>query len=600
MLSTKTHRTVTSLLMGVACLSAPLWAASPVKLAGAITGMVSDSLGAPRMGATVLLLNRQDRIFDKAITDERGEFKFLGLFPDLYSIKVTLATFVPALRRNIAVRAGLESVLNVNLNNLFSTIQITYPAIENGNLMKDDWKWILRGAAATRPVLRFADPPPWEPPAKPGHSERSAVFSDMHGMLTVSAGQGTLAGAVGNQAELGTAFALAASFRGSSQVQVSGNVGGSQSGLPAAAFRTSYSHALAGGTPEVSVTMRQLYLPGRASAAITGNDSALPMLRTMSASVDDRAQISDSASVQYGFTLDSVSFLDHLNYYSPYARVNYSLGDAGEMHFSFSSGNARPELGAGVSDDSDLERDLNTLGMFPNVSLRGGHAQVQRGNEFEVAYERKAGSRTFSLSAYHESVSNAALSLVAPVGAFISGDILPDLFSNSSIVNAGDYQSNGYTTGITQNFGDHLSATVMYGSTGALGMAGGNLESNSPDELRSMIRAGRRHAAVVRVSAISPWSGTRIVASYQMLADNRWAMVGNIYSMDTMRPLPGLNIYIRQPIPRIPMLPWRMEATADIRNLLAQDYLPFGMAGGQTALLVETPRSFRGGFNFIF
>jgi hypothetical protein len=47
------------------------------------------------------------------------------------------------------------------------------------------------------------------------------------------------------------------------------------------------------------------------------------------------------------------------------------------------------------------------------------------------------------------------------------------------------------------------------------------------------------------------------------------------------------------------MLPWRMEATADLRNLLAQGYLPLNVAG-QSLLLVETPRSFRGGLSFIF
>jgi hypothetical protein len=48
------------------------------------------------------------------------------------------------------------------------------------------------------------------------------------------------------------------------------------------------------------------------------------------------------------------------------------------------------------------------------------------------------------------------------------------------------------------------------------------------------------------------------------------------------------------------MLPWRMEATADLRNMLAQGYLRLGMADGQSVLLVETPRSFRGGLSFIF
>src|SRR5581483_11231751 len=80
-----------------------------------------------------------------------------------------------------------------------------------------------------------------------------------------------------------------------------------------------------GNGPEISVTMRQLLMPG------SGAEGNLPMLRTVSASYDDRAQISDNLSLQYGFTLDSVSFVDHLNTFSPYARLVYSLGDQGEV-----------------------------------------------------------------------------------------------------------------------------------------------------------------------------------------------------------------------------------------------------------------------------
>jgi hypothetical protein len=48
------------------------------------------------------------------------------------------------------------------------------------------------------------------------------------------------------------------------------------------------------------------------------------------------------------------------------------------------------------------------------------------------------------------------------------------------------------------------------------------------------------------------------------------------------------------------MLPWRMEATADLRNMLAQGYLSLGTISGQQLLLVENPRSVRGGLSFIF
>ena len=140
----------------------------------------------------------------------------------------------------------------------------------------------------------------------------------------------------------------------------------------------------------------------------------------------------------------------------------------------------------------------------------------------------------------------------------------------------------------------------MYGSMGALTADKRELVSDSPDELRSMIHASRRHAATTRITATSPWTGTHMVASYQWTGDRRWAMPGNSYSTQAIRQTPGLNLYIRQPIPGLGMLPWRMEATADLRNLLAQGYLPLTTSSGQSLLLVETPRSFRGGLSFIF
>jgi hypothetical protein len=56
----------------------------------------------------------------------------------------------------------------------------------------------------------------------------------------------------------------------------------------------------------------------------------------------------------------------------------------------------------------------------------------------------------------------------------------------------------------------------------------------------------------------------------------------------------GVNFYVRQPLPNI--LPWRMELTAELRNLLAQGYLPMG----GHSVLTAAPRAVRGGLNFIF
>lgn len=591
------YKTALPLIPAIVCLGIP-WvarAAAPVKLSGAIAGFVTDPVGVPQMGATVLLLNRQDRVCEKTLTDEHGEFRFLGLFPDVYSVRVTLAAFIPALRRGVMVQPGMRSVLAVNLNTLFSSIQLAYPPLENGAFMSDDWKWMLRGASATRPALRFteADLSP-----SPRFHSRAKVFSETRGVVRVSAGDGAPATGIATEADLGTAFALATSLYGSNQLEVSGNLGyGSQTGVPMAAFRTSYTRA--GGGPVVSVTMRQLYAVGRVGPAAGVTDAGNPMLRAVSASVDDHVKLGDQLSLTYGFTLDSVTFLQHTNYFSPYARLSYAFDDGGELSVAYSSGNARPDLAGSAADGAELQQGLSTLGMLPRFSLRGGRQKIQRGEEFEVAYSRKIGSRVYGLSAYREAVTDAALSMITPDGLFAAGDILPDLFSGNSIFNAGDYHSTGYSASVTQNLGEHLAASLMYGSMGALTAGGRYPVNGNADELRSMIRPGRRTAATARITATLPGSGTHLIASYQW-TDSHWAMPGHLYSTQPVSPLPGFNIYVRQPVPMLSFRPCRVEVTADLRNMLAQGYLPLGAPGGPRVMLVETPRSVRGGFNFIF
>src|ERR1017187_8416979 len=598
MMTTRTHISVSSVVLGLVCLAAagPVSGAVSVRLSGAIAGSVTSGDGVPQMGATVMLFNRQEGLSQKVFTDEKGGFAFPGLLPDIYSIRVTLASFVPAIKNNILVQPGMRSVLNVSMATLFSSIHLVYPA-EHPAFMSDDWKWVLRTASSTRPVMRMLPVPDV---AADEEKQHSTVFSDTRGLLMFSAGDGSLVAGFGSSADMGTAFALATSLFGSNQFQFAGNVGsGAQSGIPSAAFRTTYSRTVGPASPEVSVTMRELFLPNRMGLAIFGPEGDVPMLRSISANLDDHTRITDALSLQYGIALDSVSFSDHLSYFSPYARLTYSLGDAGEIEFAYTSGNARPDLAAPGGPDDPLQREIGTLALFPLVSLRAGRAGVQRGEDLEAGYSRTMGSRKFSVSTYHESVANLALTIAAPDGFLPVGDILPDFFSGTAMFNAGSFASMGYIASATQNVGDNLSATVMYGSTGALTADRSEPVSSNPDELRAMIHSGRQQSMTVRVVGTSPHTGTHIVAGYQV-ADGRFSVPEPIYSTSSLRPQPGLNIYVRQAIPILSGLPWRMEVTADLRNLLQQGYLPLATADGSRLVLMENPRMFRGGLSFIF
>jgi len=595
MVTNKAHNTAACMLAGFLCLLAPGAgdAAEAVKLSGSIAGVVNDSRGVPQMGATVTVYNRQDRQVGKALSDENGQFRLAGLFPSMYSLRVTLASFVPAVRKDISVEAGRLRLLHVSLNTLFSSIQLDYPNIESGSLISDDWKWVLRSASDVRPVMRFQ-----EQPVGAGQDPPVTVFADTRGILRLSAGDGQMVTNAASEADLGTAFALETSLYGNSLLQLSGNFGyGSQTGVPAAAFRTSYSHELAGGKPVVSVTMRQLYLPERVGPVLAGTDAGIPILRTLSASVDNRTQVTDNVSVQYGSQVDMVSFLDHLTYLSPYARLSWAVDDATDLEVAYSSGNARPEMGDATADEAELRQDLNTLGMFPRLSLAEGRTRLQRGVEYEVAATRKMGSRAVRLSAYREALDDAAIAMVMPAGFFMAGNMVPDLFSNTSVFNAGNFEMTGLDAAVTQNLGEHATASVSYGNEGALTAWHEELVSDSPDELRSMIHAGRRQAVTGRLAMTAPRTGTHLIASYQIaLGDARWVMAGNPYSMQPLRSLPGLNVGLRQPIPGLGK---RVEATAELRNILAQGYLGINTSSGRL-LLVDNPRSVRGGLAFIF
>jgi hypothetical protein len=596
------------MVLGLVCLAVagPASGAVSVSLSGAIAGSVTDPNGVPQMGALVMLFNQQDGLSQKLFTDEKGNFAFPGLLPDIYSIRVSLASFVPAIKNNILVQPGMRSVLNVSMATLFSSIHLVYSA-NRPAFMNDDWKWVLRTASSTRPVMRML--PTIADPSAASHADHAdcdadkphrTVFSDTRGLVMFSAGDGSPVAGFGSDADMGTAFALATSLFGSNQFQFAGNVGsGAQSGIPSAAFRSTYSRTVGPDSPQVSVTMRELFVPDQMGVAIFGPVGDVPVLRSISVNLDDHARISDALTMQYGMAFDSVSFNDHLSYFSPYARLTYSLGNAGDIVFAYTSGNARPDLSAPTGSDDPLQREIGTLALFPLLSLRASRAEVQRGQDVEAGYSRTVGSRKFTVGAYHESVSNLALTISSPDGFLPLGDVLPDFYSGTAMFDAGNFSSMGYIASATQNVGDNVAATVIYGATGALTADAGQPVSGDPGELRSAIHAGRQQSMTMRVVAASPHTGTRIVASYQ-LADSRLAVPEPVYSTSSLRPQPGLNIFVRQAIPVFSSLPWRMEVTADLRNLLQQGYLPLSTSDGSRLVLMEDPRMFRGGLSFIF
>jgi Carboxypeptidase regulatory-like domain len=590
-------------------LSAP--AASPATqptLAGSIAGVVRNPSGVPQMGAAVFLFNKSEQLLQRALTNDRGMFAFGLLTPDVYSVRVSLASFVPAVRQKIAVQPGMQSLLYVNLATVLSSIELVYAKPGEGALMSDDWKWVLKESASTRPVLRMLPDQSTSDPSQ-RQTPVGSVFTDTRGVLNLSAGDPGSLGNSSAQTDLGTAFAVATSVFGHNQLQLSGNLGYSaHSGLPTAGFRTSYSRDGVG--PEVAVTVQQVFLPVRGGFPVfAGQIDGAPALRIMSVSMHDSTMLTDELRLDYGGSFDSVTYMDHLNSLNQFARLTYDLGRGGKVIVAYSSGAPATELlieandyknGVRGGDAEGLAQDLAALAVLPRLSLLDGHAAIQRSQDFEVGYEKKIGGTSLNVTGYSERVSNAAMIVVAPEGAFGAGDLLPDISSQNSILDAGTYHRMGFASSVSRVFGDHVQLGASFGSSGALAAAPDqNQQSNTADTLRARLNTTQRFWASARASAKLPLTGTVITGSYEWMNYNDTIMPDHVYLTQSPYAATGLNVRVRQPIPSVPGMPGRLEATAELQNGFAQGYMPVTQAGQQVTL-VQSPRALRGGLSFIF
>jgi hypothetical protein len=570
----------------------------PAAVVGSIAGFVRNDRGAPQMGATVILLNAEGRALRRIYTDNRGAFVFDELFPGFYGIRVSFPSFLPAIKDRILIQSGVRSYLEVELANLFTSIHLVYPNPAGLRDMTEDWKWTLRTASSTRPVLRLA--PRQDKEMQSVLRKASGAFSDVQGLVKLSAGDGGVVSDFGSESDIGTAFAVATSLFGNSNLLVSGNLGyGAARGAPFAGFHTSYSREMPYGTePEISVTVRQMYRSVQAGQALFGPaNRTAASLQTFTIGFQDRLELGDAAALEYGVQYDSIRFLDHVNSVSPFGKFAYNLGRDTKVILRYAGG--LPRLDSNPRGEDTLDRNLSALSLYPRMSIRDGRPVLQRGEHMELGVQKEMGANELEAAAYRDAFSNAAVTALVPAGLYSDGDVLPDLFSNTSTLNVGSYQVSGYRASYTRKWNENLQAGVSYGMSGVLLPERSGLVTGDPNELRSILKAGKEHTVSTQLIAQIPQSHTRIFSSYQ------WASQASVtppdfFNASDTRALPGMNVTVRQPLPQVTYLPGKLEATAEFRNLLAQGYLPLQTMGGRRLFLVPSARSFRGGLNFVF
>ena len=568
------------------CASAPPAAAQSSRKAssGSISGVVRDPSGIPQLGATVEVLSEAPGVLlsHQLLTNTEGLFRAENLPPGLYTVRVTLAGFLPALEKHIQITPNLTTMVRVQMESLFASIEQLRRPPANGAAEPDDWKWVLRSASGIRPVLQWHEE---------DTDDSSVLVADMGkprqlGQIELTSGA-RRPGSVSNiDAAPGTAFAYDQRIDQSNHIVFAGQV--------------SYDDdAPAGG-------LATLWLP---TGLLENGPQSTMVLR--------EAKIGPDGPVFRGVRLDQSGTLTFGDRFVLRVGGEYVVVGAGASAWSL-----RPRLkwetklspnwyvdavyaalpvGVANGDNSiaDLTESnppsilgsaLDQLDSFPALMWHAGRPVLENGRHEELAVERKVGAHSvLQVAAFHDDSSHVAL--------FGRGNDLPtdeyfqDFYSKGFAYDGGSSVSWGTRAALRERITDDLELTTIYAFSGAL-VPSGVMDGG----LRDALRTAPQQSAAVKVTGKVPVTGTRLTAGYKWVSGPALSRV-DPYGEVVYDVNPYLHIGIRQPLPWATLGRW--EANAECDNLLAQGYVPMSVRDGQV-ILVPVFRSFRGGLSLQF
>ena len=545
-------------------------------VAGKLAGVVHDAAGTPQMGASVEVVSE---ITGKPVslgllTNTEGMFKGERLSPGLYTVRVTLAGFLPTLQQHVRISAHLTTIVRIELESMFASLdqlrhQPSVAAVEN-----DDWKWVLRSGSITRPVLQWADD---------GSVTTANAEFPVHPRARLDFSDGARRpGSVSNvPAAPATAFAYDQKLGGAARLLLAGQMN-YQTDAPGGGIATVWlpGGSLAGG-PHSALVLRESKLGPNG-----------PSFRGVRIEQGGALALGDRAVLQYGGEYVVVGLTNSASSVRPRLELDTQISSDWRTALIFAE-----EPGAPTSLESDerqigaeLAAALDELDSFPTMLWRGGRPVLEGGWHEEISAERKLGGRgKLQVAGFHD--DNRHVAVFGRGSDLPAADYFQDYFSNGFAYDGGSSGSWGARVALRQKLSDGLEVTAVYAYAGAL----------SPLDLldaqmRDILRMTMHNSLGANVSAKLPYFGTKVNAGYKWVSGTSVSRLDSygelLYRMD-----PFLHVGVRQPLPKF--APGHWEASANCDNLFAQGYVSVSTQDGH-AVLVPAFRTFRGGLSVQF
>ena len=553
--------------------------AKPVS--GSLTGVVRDFTGTPQMGASVQVIAEGAGInsANELLTNTQGIFRSEKLAPGLYTVRVTLAGFLPTLQQHVRINANLTTMVRIEMESMFATLEQLRKQPNATKAEADDWKWVLRSASGTRPVLQWDD---YGAVLSAG-VDRNAGAPKLLMEFTDGARR---PGSVSNVAAApGTAFAYDQQL-GEGKLLFAGQM--SYDEAPAGGVATIWlPSGTIGAGPHTALVLREASL---------GNTGVT--FRGMRLDQGGAVTLGDRVLVRYGGEYLLVGLGRSVSSMRPRISLETKLTDAWRASAVFASQPGAPSsLDSNALDSggdelrSSLVRALDELDTFPALMWREGKPVLEGGWHEEISAERRVGDRgKLQIAAFHDDTHHQAV--------FGKGNELPeqeffqDIFSSAFAYDGGASSSWGARIAYREKLGDDTELTAVYALGGALAPSTVMTEA----ALRDVLQTVARHSLGLNVSTRVPHARGRITVGYKWISGPAVSRVDSygesLYQMD-----PFLHVSVRQQLPKFG--PGRWEAIADCDNLLAQGYLTMNTREGQV-VLVPAFRTFRGGLSLQF
>jgi Carboxypeptidase regulatory-like domain len=543
---------------------------------GKLTGLVADPSGNPQMGASVWLTPEfaGGRAIE-LLTDENGIFVSQRLRPGLYSVKVTLAGFMPSFQNHVSVGADVNTSVHIELDSIFASLdQLRRKSSKHAE--PDDWKWVLRTASSSRPVLQLRD-------GTVVIANSSTVENADEPRISVEMNNGSVrpGSFSGSPGFMGTAVSYDQGLGRAGELLMAGEVNYAQAtpgvfGGSVATIWLPSGHF--GEGPETTLTVRQIRL----------GDSGRS-IRAMRFEHSEQMALTDRMILEYGGEYLSGGYVGAAtSSLRPHARLGVHLSTHWDAAFLLETDPDAYGLRTQASS-RDGEPAIDALQAGPALIWSNGTPILNGGWHEEFAVRHDVGSRgqiesaVFRDDSRHQAMYGNGMELTAVAGQ-IPGPIASD---------AGAAGFWGSRLVYRERLSAHLEVAGVYAWAGALAP---NDQSARLEELRDLVQTRYRHSVAARLAGKVPKSKTQLAASYKWI-DGTVLTRQDVYSETAMAIDPNLSLTIRQPLPSFRRGHW--EALADFRNMLAQGYVSLEGADGRM-LVMPVERSFRGGVSFQF